>query len=233
MIAERGSSIEHRAAVHRALGDETRLAIVDALWTGDHTPAQLREITGLESNLLAFHLDALEQAGLISRHGSQGDGRRRYVTLAPAALPHVGPLAPLVADNVLFVCTHNAARSQLAAALWRRTGGDAVSAGTRPADRVHPHAVTVAADHGLDLSDARPRDLADVNARPDLVVSVCDRANESGLPFDVPQRHWSIADPLGSDRRTFEAAYQAIADRIDRLAMETVPARTTHPPASA
>jgi len=222
MVTDQDLSVKHRVLVHRALGEETRLAIVDALWTGDHTPAQLRQMTGLESNLLAFHLDTLEQAGLISRHGSQGDGRRRYVTLEPAALPHVGSLAPLVIDSVLFVCTHNAARSQLAAALWRqRTGGDAASAGTQPADHVHPHAVAVAADHGLDLSDAQPRHLADVDATPDLVVSVCDRANESGLPFDVPHRHWSIPDPLGSDRRTFEAAYHAIADRINRLATET------------
>lgn len=222
MRDELASSIGRRALVHRALGDETRLAIVDALWAGDHTPAQLRAMTGLGSNLVAFHLDVLEEAGLISRHGSQGDGRRRYVTLEPAALPQVGPVAPLVVDSVLFLCTHNAARSQFAAALWRqRTKGAAVSAGTQPADRVHPHAVAVAADHGLDLSDAQPRHVADVEVTPDLVVSVCDRANESRLPFAVPHRHWSIPDPLGADRRTFEAAYRAIADRIDRLAVET------------
>ena len=221
IVIEEDSSIERRASLHRALGDETRLAIIDALWTGDHTPAQLRGVTGIQSNLVAFHLDVLEQAGLISRRGSQGDGRRRYVTLEPSAVPFVAPVASLAVECVLFVCTHNAARSQFAAALWsRRTGSDAVSAGTRPADRVHPHAVAVAADHGLDLSGALPRHLADVEVTPDLVISVCDRANEAGLSFDVARRHWSIPDPLGDDRRSFEAAYQAIADRIDRLAME-------------
>lgn len=221
---EQALAIEQRARTHRALADETRLAIVDALWAGDQTPAQLGAMTKLESNLLAFHLDVLEEAGLISRHGSEGDGRRRYATLELLAVPFVGAITPLAVQCVLFVCTHNAARSQFAAALWRqRTNGGAVSAGTQPADRVHPHAVAVAADHGVDLSDAQPRHLADIDVTPDLVVSVCDRANESGLPFAAPHRHWSIPDPLGADRRTFEAAFRAIAGRIDRLAIEAAP----------
>jgi protein-tyrosine-phosphatase/DNA-binding HxlR family transcriptional regulator len=220
MTVEKVPAVVERASLYRALGDETRLAIIDALWTGDRTPAQLRGETGLQSNLVTFHLDVLEQAGLISRRGSQGDGRRRYVTLEPLAVPFVAPVTPLTVECVLFVCTHNAARSQFAAALWRRrTGGDAVSAGTQPAARVHPHAVAVAAGHGLDLSGAQPRHLADVDVTPDLVISVCDRANEAGL-FDAAHRHWSIPDPLGSDRQSFEAAYRAIADRIDRLATE-------------
>lgn len=216
------AAIGRRVKVHRALGDEHRLAIVDLLWSGDHTPAELQDATGLRSNLLAFHLNTLTDAGLITRHPSHGDGRRRYVSLTPAALPHVGPVAPLALDCVLFVCTHNAARSQLAAALWRRhSGRAAVSAGTDPADRVHPTAVAVAADHGLDLSDAHPTHIADITARPDLVVSVCDRAHETGLTIDAPRRHWSIPDPIGGDRATFEHAYTQIADRINRLLATT------------
>jgi protein-tyrosine-phosphatase len=216
------SLIERRVAIHRALADEHRLAIVDALWSSDRSPAELQVLTGLRSNLLAFHLAVLERAGLVARHPSQGDRRRRYLTLEPAAVPHVGPVAPLAARCVLFVCTHNAARSQLAAALWRRrTDRDAVSAGTQPADRVHPHAVAVAADHGLDLSDARPRHIADTETSPDLIVSVCDRANETGWNIDAPRRHWSIPDPVGGDRRMFEKTLNTIAARIDRLAAET------------
>ena len=214
--------IARRAMVHRALADEHRLAIIDLLWGGDCTPAELQDATGLRSNLLAFHLNTLEDAELISRHPSQGDGRRRYVTLQPAAIPHVGPVAPVMVDCVLFVCTHNAARSQLAAALWRqRSGRGAVSAGTQPAERVHPTAVAVAADHGLDLSEARPTHVADVAVEPDLVVSVCDRAYETGLTIDAPHRHWSIPDPVGGDRTTFEHAFALIADRVDRLAAGT------------
>jgi len=215
-------SVERRAAMHRALGDEHRLAIVDLLWRGDCTPAELQAATGLRSNLLAFHLNTLEHAGLIFRHPSHGDGRRRYVTLAPGAVPHVGPVAPLTLECVLFVCTLNAARSQLAAALWRhRSGRDAASAGTDPADRVHPTAVAVAADHGLDLTDAHPTHIDEVTVHPDLVVSVCDRAHETGLAIDAPHRHWSIPDPVGGDRATFEHAFDLIADRIDRLAADT------------
>lgn len=83
---------------------------------------------------------------------------------------------------------------------------------------MHPHAVAAAAAHGLDLSDARPGHLTDVTVEPDLVVSVCDRANESGLPFDTEHLHWSIPDPLDSDRATFDAAYEQIVARIERLA---------------
>lgn len=215
------SPLERRVAVHRALADEHRLAIVDALWSSDRTPAELQTLTGLRSNLLAFHLDVLEQAGLIGRHPSQGDRRRRYLTLHPAAVPHVGPVAPLVAHWVLFICTHNAARSQFAAALWaQRTRRRALSAGTQPAERVHPHALAVAANHGLDLSGARPKHVSDIDVTPDLIVSVCDRANETEWNLGAPRRHWSIPDPVGGERPMFEAAFDAIAGRIDRLATQ-------------
>jgi ArsR family transcriptional regulator, arsenate/arsenite/antimonite-responsive transcriptional repressor / arsenate reductase (thioredoxin) len=226
MATEQSSSLDRRAALYRALGDEMRLVMLDALWAGDRTPGQLQAMTGLRSNLVAFHLDVLEHAGLISRHVSQGDKRRRYVTLQPAAISHVGSVVPLAVDRVLFVCTHNAARSQLAAALWhKRTSRSAVSAGTQPAERVHPHAVAVAAAHGLDLSGAHPRHIADIDVMPDLMVTVCDRANETGLPLDVPHRHWSIPDPLGEDRQAFHRVYQAIAQRVERLAVETAAPR--------
>src|SRR5690606_5022604 len=138
--------LERRAALHRALGDPHRLAIVAALQLSDRTPSDLQERTGLASNALAFHLDVLEDAGIVARSRSQGDGRRRDVTLRhdPAELLARGDR--LAADRVAFVCTANAARSQLAAGLWRaRTGRPAMSAGTAPADRVHPLAVEVAA----------------------------------------------------------------------------------------
>jgi protein-tyrosine-phosphatase len=86
---------------------------------------------------------------------------------------------------------------------------------------VHPTAVAVAADRGLDLSDAHPSHVSDVDVRPDLVVSVCDRAYETGLTIDAPHRHWSIPDPVGGDRATFEHALDMIADRVDRLASDT------------
>ena len=193
--------------------------MVDALWASDLMPSELGEVTGLSSNLLAFHLDVLEEAGLIVRHRSQGDRRRRYVALRSDRLGRLGVVGPVPKGLVLFVCTHNSARSQLAAALWqRRTGGTALSAGTEPAEQVHPLAVAVGKGHGLDLGGVVPRSYEQVEAEPSLVVSVCDRARESGLPFDVPLVHWSVPDPAGGKRRDFEQAFALIAERVDRLA---------------
>jgi ArsR family transcriptional regulator, arsenate/arsenite/antimonite-responsive transcriptional repressor / arsenate reductase (thioredoxin) len=216
--------VVRRAAVHHALGDVHRLVVVDALWVSDRTPTELRELTGLPSNLLAFHLDVLEAAGLIARHRSQGDGRRRYVTLRTERLHgYVGPAVPRGPGEVLFVCTHNAARSQMAAALWTATTGEpSLSAGTDPAPAVHPVAVRVARSHGLDLSDAAPRSYEQVDAEPGLVVSVCDRARESPLPFEAPMVHWSVGDPMGGRRTDFDRAFSIIQERVGRLAEASV-----------
>lgn len=214
------SDREGRTAVHHALGDVHRLAMVDALWVSDRTPTELRQLTGLESNLLAFHLDVLEKAGLLGRHRSQGDGRRRYVTLHTDLLrEYAAPAVPRGPGEVLFVCSHNAARSQLAAALWTATTGEpSLSAGTEPATVVHPLAVRVARAHGLDLSGAAPRSYEQVEVEPSLVVSVCDRARESALPFDVPTVHWSVRDPVGGRPADFERAFSIIQERVGRLA---------------
>ncbi len=213
-----------RAAVHHALADVHRLRIVDALQLSDRTPSALAAQLGLASNLLAFHLDVLEAAGLIDRARSEGDARRRYVRLRPEALTTITAVPDdgqgrLRADDVLFVCTANSARSQLAAALWERsTGLPARSAGADPAATVHPLARDVAGAHGLDLTDRRPRGYDAVTVAPDLVVSVCDRANEAGLPFDVPRLHWSIPDPVGHGRGAIEAAYEELSIRVAWLA---------------
>lgn len=208
-----------RAAIHSALGDERRLAIVDELLLGDRSSSELAELTDLPGNLLAHHLDVLEGAGLIRRHASEGDQRRRYVTLDDRRL--LSALAPpvLTAHFPLFVCTHNSARSQFAAALWeRRTGSPAESAGTHPAQRIHPKAVRVAAEHGIDLSASLPRGYDAVTGRHDAVISVCDRARESELPFPVPHHHWSIPDPITiGTLDAFRSAFAEIDRRIGRL----------------
>jgi ArsR family transcriptional regulator, arsenate/arsenite/antimonite-responsive transcriptional repressor / arsenate reductase (thioredoxin) len=224
-------SLEQRAAVHRALGEAHRLAIVDELRLSDRTPGELAEATALGMNLLAFHLGVLEEAGVVTRHRSAGDGRRRYVTLRHAVLERAGVQlrgdAELHADRVLFVCTHNAARSQLAAALWRgRTGRTAQSAGSAPARAVHPLVVAVAGSRGVDLSACAPQGLEGVDPEPDLVVTVCDRALEAGLPFaDVPRLHWSIADPIAEGTpAAFARAYDEVAERIEHLAEQVAAA---------
>jgi ArsR family transcriptional regulator, arsenate/arsenite/antimonite-responsive transcriptional repressor / arsenate reductase (thioredoxin) len=209
-----------RASRFRALGDQHRLAIVDALRLSDRTPSELAAATGLGSNLLAFHLRTLEEAGLVRRTSSEGDARRRYVQLVAETLDElVGGPTPLAADRVLFVCTRNASRSQLAAAMWtERTGRPADSAGRAPAAEIDPLTVEVAAARGLRLADGGPRGYGEVRSEPDLVVSVCDRAGEAHPPFTAPRLHWSVPDPVGGTRADVDAVADLLARRIDVLA---------------
>lgn len=207
-----------RAQRHAALGDERRLAIVDRLALGDLTVAELGQLVDMRPNLLAHHLEVLEKAGLIDRRVSEGDHRRRYVSLRWQGLPVAVEPGPASERTVAFVCTHNSARSQFAAALWRARGrGDASSAGTDPADRVHPLAVQVANEFGLDLSEAVPSGIDALPERPDMVISVCDRAREAGVPNADATYHWSIPDPaLVGTVQAFRSAFGEISARINR-----------------
>jgi ArsR family transcriptional regulator, arsenate/arsenite/antimonite-responsive transcriptional repressor / arsenate reductase (thioredoxin) len=218
MVIE-SDDVRRRAAVHAALADPARLAVVDELVVGDRSPGELGGALGLPSNLLAHHLKVLQEAGLVTRARSEADRRRTYLRLVPAALAALVPAAVLPAPRVVFVCTHNSARSQLAAALWReRTGGHADSAGTHPAEEVHPGAVAAAKRAGIDLTGARPRALRPADTRADVVVTVCDRAHEE---LGAPDRwlHWSIPDPVGAGRaRAFDAALVELDQRIGAIA---------------
>jgi protein-tyrosine-phosphatase len=115
----------------------------------------------------------------------------------------------------LFVCTHNSARSQLAAALWEDLAGQpATSAGTHPAERVHRGAIAAAKRRDLDLTGHRPQHLAEIVDRPALVITVCDRAHEE-LDPGPEWLHWSIPDPVSSgDRNAFDAARDDLEQRI-------------------
>lgn len=211
-------TVASRAERHAALGDPARLAIVEELSVSDRTPSELRTTAGLQSNLLAHHLDTLERAGLITRTRSSGDGRRRYVHLRRQALSDLTPQGRLPSAPALFVCTHNSVRSPVAAALWRRlAGAPAVSAGTHPALRIHPRAVAAAARAGLGLGTAEPRHLDEIGERPPLVITVCDRAHEELDP--VPAwLHWSIPDPVPVDTpAAFDAALAELRERITTL----------------
>lgn len=183
-----------RAARYGALGDPTRLAIVEDLLFSDRAPKDLSERLGVASNLLAHHLEVLEGAGLVVRSASSGDRRRKYVRLVRPSV--VGPVAgAVVRGPVLFVCTRNSARSQLAAALWRsRTGGPATSAGTDPDKVVHRGAVAAARRAGLTMGDVRPCALDEI-PRGTQVVTVCDRAHEE-LVAGGDWWHWSVPDPV-------------------------------------
>jgi ArsR family transcriptional regulator, arsenate/arsenite/antimonite-responsive transcriptional repressor / arsenate reductase (thioredoxin) len=217
-------SIERRAALHAALGEPVRLAIVEDLSASDRAPTDLATRHGLPGNLLAHHLDVLERVGLIERHISAGDRRRRYIRLRHAALRDLVAVRRPRSGSALFICTHNSARSQLAAALWReRTGGPADSAGTHPASQVHPGAVAAAKRAGIDITGTRPRPLEPADTRADVIVTVCDRAHEELDP--APQwLHWSIPDPVEVGRaRAFDAALAELDQRISAISLPEPP----------
>lgn len=213
-----------RAALHGVLADPARLAVVDLLAWSDASPSELGGRLGLASNLLAHHVNVLVEHGIVRRLRSEGDRRRTYLSLVPGALDGAarldalpgGPL-PDAPARVVFVCTANSARSQLAAAVWR-TASDlpAASAGTHPADHVAPGALRAARRHHLPAL-GEPRALDDVLAAGDLVVTVCDRAHEEAP--GLAAGHWSVPDPVrrGGDE-AFEDALAQLERRVAGLA---------------
>jgi protein-tyrosine-phosphatase len=225
--------------------------MIEMLIVTDASPGELGTIYGLGTNLLAHHLKVLQDCGLVRRVRSEGDARRAYIrpcfedpevaallTWLAATSRYPAPGLPGSErtehpERVLFVCTHNSARSQLAAVTWQRVSRlPATSAGTRPAPRVHPRAVAVGRRHGLQLGRSRPTPLAEVAAPGDLIVSVCDNAHEElsaagtgeiAAPI-VGCLHWAVPDPVRVDTdEAFERAYGEIAERVRRLADALVP----------
>jgi protein-tyrosine-phosphatase/DNA-binding transcriptional ArsR family regulator len=218
MNTDRISQLERRAALHAALSDPGRLRIVDTLSVGDAAPSELAAMLGMPSNLLAHHLRVLDAEGLITRTRSEGDKRRSYLRLVPAALDELTPPPLRSIARVVFVCTANSARSQLAAALWRHASAvPAASAGTHPAERIDPGAIAAAKRHNLPLRRLRPRSIEHVADAGDLVITVCDLAHE-----ELAQRadlHWSVPDPARTGTSAaFDAAYEELTRRVSDLA---------------
>ncbi len=223
-------TLSGRAAVHAAPGYEYRLATVDALVLSDRSHSELAAVIGIESNLLAHHLDVLACAGVVERVRSSGDGRRRYLKLVCEALARCEAAPHAVVSSVLFVCTENSARPQLAAAIWNAsTPGHVEVAGTHPAARVHPLAVTTTVQYGLGLSASRPlglsaahpRSLAEVVETPDVVVTLCERAHEELTGKEhVDALHWSVPDPaVGGTVSAFTRVFATLQQRIDSAAL--------------
>lgn len=208
-----------RARVHSALGDGNRLRIVDLLLVGDLTVQELGTDLGIPGNLLAHHLNVLQGAGIVTRRESEGDHRRRYVKVKRETLEGLAFHPEPLVGAVLFVCSHNSARSQYAEAYWSSvTGGVVSSAGSHPADAVHSGAIRVAAERGINLGDAVPKGYEAIRGVPDVVISVCDRTREEFLPESRGHIHWSIPDPVLSGRLgAFRSAFSEIERRIDLL----------------
>lgn len=125
--------------------------------------------------------------------------------------------------RILFLCTGNAARSQMAEALARANHGDVVevvSAGSRPAGFVHPQAIRAMADLGVDIRDAESKSAGGfINQEFDAVVTVCDSAAQDCPMWPGAQRleHWPIEDPSSGGYPAFVATRDDLARRIAEL----------------
>ncbi len=223
MNTERTADLARRASTYAALADVTRLQIMDLLSVSDLTASEVGATLNVPSNLLAHHLNVLADADLITRHRSEGDRRRHYLTLtrsyftADSGAP--GPAARVTTpQRVLFVCTANTARSHLAAALWRQASQiTAASAGTHPGTEINPRARAAAERHGITLPKTKPRALDPQRRSGDLLITVCDRAHEE--LGDQGWAHWSIPDPVAQGtNRAFDAALQQLSTRVYALA---------------
>ena len=234
-----GADVELRARALAALADPVRLQVLDALVLGDTSPGDLSSALGLSSNLLAHHLGVLEREGLVVRHRSQADRRRSYVRLVPGALDDLlpgvtsaggtgAPDSPAPVTRVVFVCTANSARSQLAAALWaQHSTVPGTSGGTHPAPAIAPGAVAAARRHALQLTDSAPRPLPPLT-EDDYVVTVCDNAYEELAPVALatPRRrlHWSVPDPVpAGTKQAFDDAFADLEGRVITLAHHLTP----------
>jgi protein-tyrosine-phosphatase len=204
-------------------GHPLRWRLLAELSRSDRVVHELTDLVGESQNLVSYHLGKLRDRGLVSARRSDADRRDAYYTAdlgriagllsATGGALHPGlRLTPpshrdagLGAVRVLFLCTGNSARSQMAEALAiARSGGvvEAYSAGSHPKP-MHPNAVRVMRDeHGLDLSAQTSKHLdVFVDQRFDWVISLCDRVREvcPEFPGHPETIHWSIPNPAAGD----------------------------------
>ena len=253
------------AQLFKTLGDETRLTIVRLLALSDLRGGELVERLGLPQNAVSYHLKHLRALGLLRDRRSHADGRDVYYhldldrlqalyqqagrALSPALLlgdPAAGKAEILGADppiRVLFLCTHNSARSQLAEAILRLRAGEAVevaSAGDYPS-AVHPMAIALMEQHGIDPRAHTAKSLDGfVGQAFDYVITVCDRANDRCPVFpDDPLRiHWSFPDPTTIDNeaaraQAFATIWLELNTRVGHLLNLPHPASGRRPGASS
>ncbi len=136
--------------------------------------------------------------------------------------------------RILFVCTGNIARSQIAEGLARALaapGVDVASAGSRPNPKgIHPFAVEVLRERGIDISGQRSKKIEDVPGEFDYVITLCDDAAQSCpvLPARQARVHWSIPDPAaaGDDPQAQMAFFRDVRDDIERRLRQWL--RETH-----
>jgi ArsR family transcriptional regulator, arsenate/arsenite/antimonite-responsive transcriptional repressor / arsenate reductase (thioredoxin) len=234
----------------RLAAQPLRWRLLSELSRSDRRVGELCDLVTQPQSLVSYHLRQLRDGGLVSTRRSLADGRDAYYILdlercgellastgaalhpglAPASRTPVGREArrrPALA-RVLFLCTGNSARSQIAEALAEQLSQGAVravSAGSHPKP-LHPNAVRVMRARGVDLAGRRSKHLSEfAGLRFDFVISLCDRVREvcPEFPGGPELVHWSVPDPArepGSDEETlpaFERTTREISTRIGFL----------------
>jgi protein-tyrosine-phosphatase len=125
--------------------------------------------------------------------------------------------------RVLFVCVHNAGRSQMAAGFLRRLGGDRIdvrSAGSEPADQVNPNAVAVMAEEGIDIAGEQPKLLETGVVRESEVVITMGCGDACPIFPGKRYQDWDLEDPAGKDLATVRRIRDQIKDRVTGLVAE-------------
>jgi protein-tyrosine-phosphatase/DNA-binding transcriptional ArsR family regulator len=235
-----------------------RWRLLSELARSDRRVGELCELAGRRQSLVSYHLRQLRDGGLVSMRRSSADGRDTYYVLdlahcgellasagvalhpglAPAPRPRAGRDRGSPLARVLFLCTGNSTRSQMAEALAEELSHgavSAVSAGSHPKP-LHPNAVRVMRERGIDLAGRRPKHLSELAGRRfDYVISLCDRVREvcPEFPGGPELVHWSIPDPArepGSDDETLPAFEHTAAELCTRIrffieAIEPTPPR--------
>ena len=221
-------------------GHPVRWRLLGELVRSDRRVGELSELVGKPQNLVSYHLGELRSGGLISARRSSADGRDTYYRIdlvrcremfaAAGEALHPGvrlgpvPATPEVsrrarAPRVLFLCTGNSARSQIAeAVLEHRSGGsiEVRSAGSHPKP-LHPDAVRVMAERGIDIAGRRTKHFSRfARSRFDWIITLCDKVKEicPDLPGQPTTAHWSIADPSAGSDDTW-SAFVRTADDIE------------------
>jgi protein-tyrosine-phosphatase len=215
-------------------GHPIRWRLLAELAASDRRVRELTEAVGEPQNLVSYHLRLLRSGGLVSAHRSAFDGRDSYYgldlaqhgALFAATGAFVAPGVPSTRSlRILFLCTGNSSRSQIAEALIERLSDGAVrawSAGSKP-KALHPNAIRVMAARGIDISRNQTKQLDIFTAeRFDLVVTLCDKVREVCPDFpDAPEAlHWSVPDPAaapGDDDETYTVFEQTAVDLEARI----------------
>jgi protein-tyrosine-phosphatase/DNA-binding transcriptional ArsR family regulator len=229
----------------RLASHPVRWTLLRELGESDRRVGELCALAGERQSLVSYHLRRLRDGGLVFARRSLADGRDTYYALdvarcgellaeAGAAMhPALGVRSrPVTTADVLFLCTGNSARSQMAEALAETLSDGRVraeSAGSRPKP-LHPHAVRVMARRGIDISGRRSKHLDEFAGRRfDVVITLCDRVREVCPEFPGGPRavHWSLRDPGAGDEDAFEQAAAELERRIGFL-LATIGSEAIH-----